>query len=264
MEQTQHNKTELLFLGTGAADWLEPKPSGKFRGYSSLLVDRHILIDCTHTAISKMEELGIGLDEVSDVLITHSHGDHFDKEAILKLADVRKQASKSPLILHAEKSWISSISSDNLAVNPLEVWNTVKIAGYTVLPLPANHSGDYEYETGIHYLFQNERVGWLYATDGGWMLARTWHVLKQYELDCWVVDCTIGDGYEGDDWIFDHNSLPMIRIMAETMFKQGVLKKNANIVLTHLAKTLHPDHEELVKTVTSPFIVAYDGLVHIL
>lgn len=267
MEQTKRCNTELLFLGTGAADWTKPEPSGEFRGYSSVLVDRHILIDCCHASISKMEELGIDLSEVSDVFITHSHRDHFDKESILKLANARKQASKSLLCVYADKSWVSSLLSDfsgSLVVKPTEAENAVKIADYTVLPLASNHMGDYEGETTVHYLFQNERVCWLYATDGAWMLNRTWLILRKYKMDCWIVDSTIGDGNEGDYRIFEHNSLPMIRIMAETMFKQGVLKKNAVIVLTHLARTLHPAHTQLEKTLSIPFKVAYDGLVHII
>ena len=84
--------------------------------------------------------------------------------------------------------------------------------------------GYYEQEVSLYYLFSNESVCWLYATDGSWILNQTWKILKEHMLDCWVVDCTIGDGYEGDGRIFEHNSLPMIRIMAETLFKQGVLK----------------------------------------
>ena len=58
----------VVVLGTGAVDWTKPSHRSEFRGYSSVLVDRHILIDCCHASISKMEELEIDLSEVSDVL----------------------------------------------------------------------------------------------------------------------------------------------------------------------------------------------------
>jgi phosphoribosyl 1,2-cyclic phosphate phosphodiesterase len=256
------DKSELLFLGTGAADWTKPEPSGDFRGFSSVLVDGHILIDCSRAALQKMKELGISLCNVSDVFITHSHSDHFDLESILAIANSRKQSSDSLLTVHAEKSWASSILPGSFVLDPVEVEKPVKLADYTVLPLASNHKGDYEDETTVHYLFQKEHACWLYATDGAWMLNRTWQVLRKYKLDAWIVDCTIGDGNEGDYRIFEHNSLPMIRIMAETLFQQGVLKKDAEILLTHLARTLHPAHAQLVETLGPPFKVSYDGLVH--
>ncbi len=40
---------ELLFLGTGAADWNGPEADGSLRRFSCALVNGHILIDCPST-----------------------------------------------------------------------------------------------------------------------------------------------------------------------------------------------------------------------
>lgn len=263
----KYRAAELLFLGTGAADWLKAQPSGEFRGYSSILIDGHILIDCNTSTLIKMKELGIDWAEVSDIFITHSHDDHFDRGSIVKIAKARKESCKSSLIVHAESSWASflkSDESDEFVVNPLNIGERVEAGNYNILPLESNHMGSYEGEITLHYLFNNENLCWLYATDGAWILNRTWQIIKENRLDAWIVDCTIGDDREGDYRIFEHNSLPMVRMMSETLFKQGVLKKDATIILTHMARTLHPSQEELDCIVTSPFKVAYDGFVHII
>ncbi len=255
-------RSELLFIGTGAADWEKPIESGEFRGYSSLLIDNHILVDCSRTAPIRMREYGIDWDQVSDIIITHSHRDHFDQESILKLAEARRQSGKTKLCVHVEKSWASSVKSDSFIVNPVEVENKIQVGDYEILPLASNHMGIYDNEITLHYLFCKKNTCWLYATDGAWMLNRTWKILRKYKLDCWVVDCTIGDGHEGDYRIFEHNSLPMIRIMADTLLKQGVLKEDAAILLTHLARTLHPSQTILDEKLKPPYKVVYDGLVH--
>ena len=54
-------KVELLFLGTGAADWPSKYPpsekhlkKGEVRGMSSVLIKGHILIDCGPTVLDAM------------------------------------------------------------------------------------------------------------------------------------------------------------------------------------------------------------------
>ncbi|MFQ9798633.1 MAG: hypothetical protein ACLR23_06465 [Clostridia bacterium] len=105
----------------------------------------------------------------------------------------------------------------------------------------------------------------MYALDGAWMLNKTWQVLRKTTIDAWIVDCTIGDGHEGDYRIFEHNSLPMVRAMANTLMAKTpygppVLKQGAPIILNHLAKTLHPCQEELEQRLQPPFVVARDGM----
>ena len=91
------------------------------------------------------------------------------------------------------------------------------------------------------------------------MLNQTWTALRGRTIDAWIVDCTIGDGHEGDYRIFEHNSLAMVKAMActlsaETPYGPPVLKKGAPIVLNHLARTLHPCQKKLEHSLTPPFV----------
>ncbi|NLY61915.1 MAG: MBL fold metallo-hydrolase [Clostridiales bacterium] len=256
--------SEILFVGTGAADWQSPLPSGEFRGYASLLVDGLILIDCGSTTFDRMKDLEVDWSAITDIFITHSHRDHFDINTINSLADAIYKIKGEIITLHIEESWATEIIPERFTINPLKVEEEIQIGKYRILPLASNHKGDYKQEIPLHYLFFNGKVSWLYGTDGCWLLNRTWQILKEHTFDCWIVDCTIGDEHEGDFRIFEHNSLPMIRIMAKTFYKQGILKDNAWIVLTHLAKTLHPGQDQLETKLDFPFKVAYDGYIHII
>ena len=52
----------------------------------------------------------------------------------------------------------------------------------------------------------------------------------------------------------------MIRIMVETMKKTGLLKPEAKVFLTHMARTLHGTQKEVEAGVTAPFVVCFDGM----
>lgn len=242
---------KLTFLGTGAADWFAPIQSGEYRRYTSTQVDDALILDYTHT----VADLVARPDDVQAVLITHSHRDHFDPKAIAALAPAR---------LYAHESWARSIEIPGVKIIPVAIGQPFEEAGYTISPLPANHTTERPEEIAVHYLLEKENTRLLYATDGAWMLKRAIALLGEKPLDAIVIDATIGDGRDGDYRVFEHNSLPMLRMMADTWRQTGRLKKDGAIYLTHMARTLHPDHAALAASLEAPFIAAYDGMEAIL
>ncbi len=259
---------EWILLGTGAADWQKPRENGEYRGYTSALLDSHILLDCTEHSLRKMQELGIEWAQVTDLFFTHSHDDHCDVEAVQAIAEARQKVHGSPLRIYGEGSWIQTLFAPEEScwqVSRLSAYEEVSCGDYRLLPLAANHRTERETEIALSYLVRRGGHAVLYALDGAWMLNKTWQVLRKTTIDAWIVDCTIGDGHEGDYRIFEHNSLPMVRAMANTLMAKTpygppVLKQGAPIILNHLAKTLHPCQEELEQRLQPPFVVARDGM----
>lgn len=245
-------QTTFYFLGTGAADWDQRQPDGELRRFTSTLIDGHILMDFTSAGF---DLLGERQADVDTVFLTHSHPDHFEPEAIERLAAGRTE----PLILYAHRSIASEIRTAQVNVIPLDTENPVSCGPYKVMPLPSNHASLREYEQTLHYLFFGPR-SFLYALDGGWLSNREAKLIRGTALDAVIMDCTIGDGYEGDCRIFEHNSLPMIRIMEQTLRKTGMMKQAAPLILTHFAKTLHPSQAELQASLSPLQLAAYDGL----
>ena len=236
-----------MFLGTGAADWSCPDANGEYRRLTSTLLDGRLLIDVTGSVLDRIPDAGA----VTDVFFTHSHRDHYDPEALKALAPCR---------VWAHESWAKEIGGSGLTVIPLRIGQTVTAAGFGVTPLPSNHSTSREYETTLHYLIEKGGKRLLYATDGAWLLNYEYRFIRDLKLDAAVFDATIGDGHDGDWRVFEHNSLPMLRIMFSTLRTAGILKPDAPVFLTHLARTLHKTQAEVEKTAEPPFVVCRDGL----
>ena len=74
----------LLFLGTGAADWVlrERKENEFFRRLTAIRVNDDLMIDCSSDITDFLVNNPSALDNVTDILITHTHGDHYSPDAI--------------------------------------------------------------------------------------------------------------------------------------------------------------------------------------
>lgn len=238
---------KIRFLGTGAADWNGPDERGEYRRLTSTLFEGGLLIDFTHTA----EDMLPCAADVRQILITHSHGDHFDPEAISRLA---------PAALYAHESWAGEIRIPGIEVVPVAVGEWGRAGEYEIMALPSNHSTNRAYEQTVNYLIRREDQIFLYATDGAWLPNRSLHLMKGMQLCGMAIDATIGDGHAGDYRIFEHNSVPMIRIMVETMKKTGLLKPEAKVFLTHMARTLHGTQKQVEESLSAPFVVCFDGM----
>lgn len=238
---------KLRFLGTGAADWNGPDERGEYRRLTSTLIDNSLLIDVTHTVDDQIKEP----TAITDVLFTHSHSDHFNLEALRALSPVR---------VYAHESWAGEITGEGLTVVPVRVGERVKAGDFFITAMPSNHSTEKAYETTLHYLIEKDKKTLLYATDGAWLLNKEHKIIGNRTLDAAVFDATIGDGARGDFRVFEHNSIDMVRLMTETMFKTGRLRAGASIYLTHMARTLHGTQSQIEARLEAPFIACYDGM----
>lgn len=246
----------VTFLGTGAADWRTD--DADFRAFSSTRIGKTLLIDGTMSVIGRIGDP----DQITDVIYTHSHRDHFDIELLNKLAPVRA---------HIHESWAHKVRAEGVEVTPFASMETFAAGDYEITALPSNHLAEDIREETVHFVINDGKRALFYATDGAWLTTREWHGLLGFELDAAVFDATIGDGFPGDFRIFEHNSLEMLRIMLRTLRRpmlgrepaQGyihpVLKESAPVFLTHLARTLHPSRAELEKALEGEFVAAYDG-----
>jgi phosphoribosyl 1,2-cyclic phosphate phosphodiesterase len=256
--------SQFLFLGTGAADWEKPEPSGEFRRYSSMLACGELLFDCPEHVPETLEEQKISLSAVKYLLITHSHSDHLNIAAIKIINAARKKESLAPLSVFAHTAVAKYIRKNGIEATGLFPGQSFSAGNYHIISLPANHTPGLKNETALHYLVNRDGFEWLYATDGAWMPYAAWDILRDRRLDALIIDATIGDNHEGDYRIFEHNSIPMLRIMIGTINNLNILKLSAPVILTHLARTLHPDHQGLANSLSAPFIAAFDGMVYIL
>lgn len=261
-------KVELLFLGSGAANWPAKRypplsktlARGEWRGMSSMLVNGHILIDCGPTVLDVMKRYDVDPAGITDILLTHTHSDHLHPGNILTIANAR-DAGLGPIRFWGHPEALKLVpDSDRIEKRSVEVEQAFRIGGFNITGLASNHHVDGTNETCLIYLMEAGTTGVLYATDAGWLLTRTWIYLRRKQLDAIIWDATMGE-VTGDPRIFGHNDLTMIRHMNATLAEQNILKPGAKIILTHLARKLHPPHEELEKRLLPEGLIpAYDGM----
>lgn len=250
----------LQFLGTCACDYspkLENEFKNKFdndaRRSSALLVNDSILIDCGEHTIESLDILGIPYSRITDILITHTHSDHYNEQHIEKIAKNRHV----PLRLWIrDDAIIAKIpNTEVVKMKPYETYNLRD--AFLVTSLLANHDPQAYPQ---HFLIETDGKKMFYGCDGAWLLTDTYNYLHNANLDLMVLDATVGD-YEGDYRLAEHNSIPMIRLMLPSLKNNHTINDKTKIILSHIAPSLHKSHNETLETAKSfGADVAYDGL----
>ena len=157
----------VLFLGSGSACWeKEPRTSKIFRRYSSVLVDGAFLIDYTWMAEDMLPE-GCRPDTI---IYTHSHGDHYDPRAAVKLG-VKHVYLQRGWLADAKRDFERAVADPSAMpeIHPLDVCVPFNLGGYEILPLPGNHWTGKPHEQALIYKVtkrcRDGAVRLLYATD---------------------------------------------------------------------------------------------------
>ncbi|MBR3805202.1 MAG: MBL fold metallo-hydrolase [Clostridia bacterium] len=254
------NEFELLFLGTSAWDYspkLQTEFKDKFdkdvRRSACALLNGTILIDCGFHCLDSIKIAGVDAKNISDVFLTHLHGDHCNFKAIEYIASLRK----TPLNL-----WIRSDATvpdiNNVIVKRLTKMTPVELdKNFTITTYYANHD---ERSLPQHLLFEKNGKKFMYACDGAWFLRETYYALKDSNIDLLVLDCTVGDKL-GDYRVCEHNTIPMIRVLLPSFKTWGIINENSKVLVSHLAPSLHVSHDETEKIMSEiGASVAYDGL----
>ncbi len=231
---------KIHFVGTGAGDWDWTRPlNSEIRGTTSTLLDGHVLIDAGITGWENLLRFRIDPARITDLLITHSHCDHFDPENIRKIAAAPGRDRK--LRVYASPEAVRLLDTSVLDAVELHRGKEFSLGPVQVKALPANHVLENEMEEAFHFLIETpERKQLLYALDGAWMISYTRRKLGERPLDMIIWDAT--SGTTRDDWRFaDHNDLWMIRSMRAGLAALNLVDDKTVHVFDHIARTLWPE-----------------------
>lgn len=257
---------KMRFLGTGAADWNGRDDRGELRRLSSVLLDDKVLIDFTP---SDEDMIPAGV-KPEVIFYTHSHGDHYNPSAALRLGLKR---------IHLGSSWVERAKADFEKASketgikvpkivPLSPGDKVTICGMTLTALPANHAtGDLKEQT-LMYLIEKQDVRVLYATDTGGIPAIAARLIgidphaKGKAITGLVMEATMGMDGDEDFRIFTHSSVKTVERTVHMLLRERryLPQEGQPAYLTHLARTLHGTQAELDATLPPPLKAAYDGL----
>jgi phosphoribosyl 1,2-cyclic phosphate phosphodiesterase len=249
-------------LGTGASDhdWARLGEPG-VRGSASTLIDGHILIDCGTTGCANLKRADVAPGAVTDLIITHSHGDHF---SVVEIGQVIEKRGKDlpPLAVWADPRCLAALERENTGPFTKHVvapGASFAVGRCHVTALPANHLVA-EPERALHYLFETPCGNLLYALDGAWMLKPARQLIGKRRLDMIIWDATMSK--TGDYRVFEHNDLSMIGLMMESLRTTGAADDKTVCVLDHVARTLWPaDLREAEKLAAERgWVLAADGM----
>ena len=257
---------KMRFLGTGAADWNSRDDRGELRRLSSVLLDDKVFIDFTP---SDEDMIPAGV-KPEVIFYTHSHGDHYNPEAALKLG-IKNVFLGATWVERAKDDFAKAVKETGGKVpeiTPLSLGDKVTINGMTLTALPANHAtGDLNEQTLI-YLIEKQEVRVMYATDTGGIPAIAARIVgidphaKGKAITGLVMEATMGLDGDEDFRIFTHSSVGTVLRTTHMLLDKGryIPKEGQPVYLTHLARTLHGTQAELDATLPKPLKAAYDGL----
>ena len=266
----------VVFLGTGAADIQRPKNdkcahctyvrehNGRnARRYSSVFVSPGVLIDYSTTGREGLQAAGIAPSAIDYLLITHSHGDHFNPAAVAELA--REKGKPLMLVGNANVAAGMQKHLESLpdAQRPVIILRAVKpFEEFTLGPwrgkaLAANHTPN---EDALLYVLRGKQKSLLYATDTGWFPVGTFAALHAENLDLAIVEGTFGEQVQPNQ-LTGHMNFPFVRLVKQFLVESKRLKPNGRFMVTHLSLHFCEPYDLLApKLAAEGIVVAYDGL----
>lgn len=246
---------ELQFMGTGAADWdISTRREGEFfRRLTSVRINDDLIIDFNGETPDFLEASGGSVGGVRDILITHTHSDHYSNAAVNRYFG-------PGTTLWADEKALPHLGTTISLQRAMPLYTPVQVGRYTVLAVEANHLVEDSDEQPLHYVISDgsRRIFW--GCDGAWLRTRAWRAIREFSYDLVVFDGTLSDK-EGDFRIFEHNDLNMIAGMTAAFREQGMLAPGGKVMISHMSRYSQREHQDLAAYLEPLGILpAYDGL----
>lgn len=283
-----------IFYGTGASEGI-PNPfcdcemcnharkySGRnIRKRSCFRVGKDLMIDMGPDIFSQALLYG-SLRDIEHVLITHTHDDHFNFEALglIMMATVHRHKPIHFYLTERAYDYIEELRNSPIAFGGdlrrmesqglyyfhlLSCFETYEIGKYKVTPVRGNHRGNMPDEKSANYLIQlPDGKKLLYSLDTGLYSEETLEFLKNAGADIWVTECTFGNLSPQEEWSA-HLCVETLMEQTKRLDEKKALAPGCPVYVTHINHCHTAYHEKLQSLLDQtqgehPFTVAYDGL----
>ena len=285
------DKTVMRMIGSGSAEAI-PDPlcscelcrnarlkGGKeIRSRSSFRLNDDTQIDFGPDQLYQSVVLGNDLTVLKNLLITHSHEDHFTFTE-LGLKEMAVETSCDPLNIYLSRrafDWyreaVKVYSPPGYYTDerfyrfvPLDYGERYEVGELGVMPLRGNHRSHGEGEYSVNYLVALENGKTLYyACDTGYFFEETFAYLKSCRLDFLVIEGTFGDALTNER---PDNHLGCVGVLAvvRRLLEQGTLTAASSVYITHINHKHTLTHEKMAEYYADrnpgvAITVGYDGM----
>ncbi|MEG1890352.1 MAG: MBL fold metallo-hydrolase [Clostridia bacterium] len=276
---------KLQYLGTAAAEGMPAifcecalctqaaKLGGKnIRLRSGALLNDHILIDASPDLYAAKLRLGLNLSPVRNIVITHAHMDHFNRETLAMFTEPYAHIRNRGM-LHLWGSHFTAVAweeylhgscikepqlAEEIEFHELKPFDLFEVGGVTFTALPAVHSCP----DSLIYLCEQNGSKLLYGNDTGLFREDVWQYLLAHNstpLTAVSLDSTMGlppSNYNG------HMTFEQNVQIRERMLREKLATPSTQFLCHHFSHNglaLHQQAEALMNP--KGFEVAYDGLI---
>lgn len=273
---------KIKYLGTAAAEgWpavfcncdacKQAKELGgkNIRTRSQVLINDDLLVDFPMDTYLHMLQYKLDLSKVSDMLVTHSHSDHFYPQELQMRGGCYSLNMKSEnLNIYGNQKIIdyfmlvnnNCIENDimrGLTFHSLQIYHSFTFKDYTITPLPAVHMHD---EVALLYLIEQLGKSVLYLNDTGRLKDEVYDFLEKNNksVDLVSFDCTHGYTEVG---FGRHMGVMDNAYVRNKLIEKNITHKNTKYVITHFSHNSKLNYEALTEKVKDMnFTVSYDGM----
>ena len=293
----REEKTQMLFLGTGAAEGFpdpfcgceaclaaEKSDDPKLkRRRSALLLNEETLIDFGPDVMFACAAYGASLRNLRHMFLTHSHEDHFsywnlaymgmsqtwgDRRIALYMSREARGLIEQ-FIAWGERCGHPDVESQLRNTEKyyefvtVEPFRTYHVDDMNVMAVYGRHDGFAAGEKSLNYYFETPRQGNVfYASDTGRVYDETYDALKGKRLDTLIIEGSFGKKPLGPE--NGHLWQETLCEALDRLIAQSTITSATQIYVTHIAhhgRYTHYDYEAYLQARYGERIhVAYDGL----
>ncbi len=282
----------IQFLGTCANNFFEihqcegencaeaRKLGGKnIRRAPALFIAPDILIDFTTYTETEMQNCHVQKGSIRNLIITHSHPDHFQPMAIGDFASDLPH----PLMVYgnitinngldfaAMYKYDNSINNfrmtqngSNMRTSSIVPGETFAVGNTQVTSVLANHMIDKKHlilqEQVLNFIFRRGEKTLFYGLDSSFILPQTFEILCKFQFDIVILDGTFGY-LEIDPSKSGHQNFHMLEKTITQFRRSNLLKNDAIVVADHISQHHVQPYDKIVDELAERNItLAYDGM----
>ena len=254
-----------LFCSCSACNAAAELGGKNIRTRHQVQIDDSLLIDFPPDTNYHIRQYGLDLRKIKNLLITHSHPDHFYPYDLANRVSQYTDGITISEMLHiygnsTVKKIFSSVMKDYQNVEAVMKFHELKPSDnfvtedhYYVEAFLADHKYD---EQSLIYSIAKEKKKILFAHDTGIFPDETWEKLENQYFHCVSLDCTgVTKG-----WINGHMGFEAVKYTCKRMRRMRCIDDGTVIILSHFAHCTDMTHEKIEKIANeNGCLAAYDG-----